>query len=156
VPPRPLQGIEGEIPGGHGFVIAKERAQSLAEEHHAEFLALGVYLFSTEYLAGENTAVALLPTTDIYRAIAAVGTAGPDCGVSNEDLIAWLRDLEKDQPFLITGIGRDFIEGRFIAPIKDPAALLERINRLCHDDYEEEGQNPADDLFRRIAGQGGE
>ena len=60
---------------------------------------LSLSMRASEYLAGENAAVALLPTTDVYRAIAAVGTAGPDCEVSNEDLIAWLRDLEKEQPF---------------------------------------------------------
>jgi hypothetical protein len=63
--------------------------------------------------------------------IAALDTNGQN---STDDLIAWLRELEKDQPFVITGIGADFIDGNFTTPLKDPASIVKRINAICPDD----------------------
>ncbi len=129
-----LHGAEDEIPGGFGYVIAEDRARAIAEEHHKEFLSLGTYLFFSRDLADVNDpVVALLPTTDVYRAIGAVGTEGPNSEVYNADLIKWLRELEKEQPFLIFGMGRDFIEGKFTTAIKDPVGLVKRICKLCPD-----------------------
>jgi len=49
-------------------------------------------------------------------------------------LIAWLRKLEKEQPFIVLGLGNDFLEGKFTTPITDPLALVRRINELCPDE----------------------
>jgi hypothetical protein len=148
-----LEGVEGKIPGGCGFLLddnpsqtfvekgaveyfgVRDRARQFVEQHQAETLAQDAYLFHTRDLTYRNgPAVALLPTTDVYRAIAAVQTEGPNSNVYTDDLIAWLRDLEKDYPFQITGIGTDFLEGMFLTPIQDPAALVKRINEICPDD----------------------
>jgi ankyrin repeat protein len=123
-----------EIPGAYGFVVAENRAREIVEEHQNEFLSLGACLFFTRDLTDvSGSAVALLPTTDVYRAIAAVETQGPDSEVYNPDLIKWLRKLEEDQPFVIFGIGRDFIEGKFTSEIKKPVELVKRICKLCPD-----------------------
>ncbi len=135
--PRPLEGVNDRIPGGYGFVLDEARARTLVEQYQAEVLAQGFYLFFTKDLTAANgSAVALLPAGDIYQVLAAVETEGPNSQVSNEDLITWLRELEEKQPFLITGIGSDFIEGRFTTPIKNPETLAKRINRLCPDGVE--------------------
>jgi hypothetical protein len=60
-----------------------------------------------------------------------VGTEGPDDKVHNADLIRWLRELELEEPFEISAIGTDFIEGRFARPLSDPLSLTRRINQLC-------------------------
>jgi hypothetical protein len=131
VSPSPLRNsLNAEIPGGYAFSVSENRASSLVEEHQAEFLARGIYLFSIE------DTIAVLPTSDVYRVIAAIGTTGANSGVYNHDLITWLRELEKDQPFHITGIGPDFLEGKFTTAIKDPVALVKKINKLCPDDDE--------------------
>jgi hypothetical protein len=97
-------------------------------------LGKGGYLFFSRDLTRRNGPVlALLPTSDVYQVIAAVGTEGPNSKVHNEDLIAWLRELEKDQPFSITAVGTDFLEGKFTASIQDPFGLVRRINKLCPD-----------------------
>ena len=48
-------------------------------------------------------------------------------------VIAWLRELEAEQPFELTGIGFDFLSGRFAAPVKDPAGLAKRMYEFCPD-----------------------
>ena len=129
-----LHGIEEKIPGGQGVLLDESRAKALAEQHQEEFLADGGFLFFTRDLLKRNgSAIAILPTNDVYRAIAAVGTEGPNSDVENAALIAWLREVEKEQPFSILGIGADFLEVRFKTPIKDPADLAKRINQLCPD-----------------------
>jgi len=156
--PSGLEGVEGKIPGGYGFLLdenssrtfveggvegylgVQDRARHFVDLHHAETLAQGAYLFHTRDLTERNgTALALLPTTDAYRVIAAVQTEGPNSNFYNDALIAWLRSLEKDQPFLITGVGTDFIEGKFLTPIPDPAALAKRINAICPPEDETPG-----------------
>ncbi len=150
IKPSPLLGADRKIPGGQGFLFDRDLGQMLVESrlaefaghgdparefverHHAAILAQGFYLFySRDIVSKSGDVVALLPTADLYRVIAALETDGQD---STDDLIAWLRDLEEDQPFAITGIGTDFIEGMFTTPIKDPAALAKRINEICPDD----------------------
>jgi hypothetical protein len=128
VSPVPLRNtLNAEISGGCAFSVPENRAGSFVEEHQTEFLAQGMYLFSME------DAIAVLPTTDVYRVIAAIGTTGANSGVYNEDLVTWLRELEKEQPFRITGIGRDFLAGKFTTAIKDPVTLVKKINKLCPD-----------------------
>jgi len=129
-----LHGIEDKIPGGQGVLLEESRAKALVEQYQSEFLAKGAFLFFTRDLTKRNgPAIAVLPTNDVYRAIAAVGTEGPNSDVDNGALIAWLREVEREQPFSIFGIGTDFLEVRFKTPIKDPADLAKRINQLCPD-----------------------
>jgi len=137
-PSSPLEGVDGTIPGGCGFLMPEDDARTLVERHQSEFLENGFYLFFTKDLTEKNgTAVAMLPTADVYRVLAAVETEGANSRVSNEDLIAWLRKLEKKHPFRIMGIGSDFIEGRFTAPIVDAPAIVRQINKLCPDGDED-------------------
>ena len=156
--PQPLVGLNGTIPGGCGFLLddnpgmtlveggpaqylgVLDRARQFVERHQAEILAQGTYLFHTRDLTKQNgIAVALLPTIDVYEVIAAVETEGPNSNVSNDDLIAWLRNLEKDMPFLITGVGTDFLEGKFLNPVQEPAALVKRIKEICPGDVFQPG-----------------
>jgi ankyrin repeat protein len=149
IKPSRLEGADERVPGGQGFLFdtnpeprlvegrvaefaaRTDAAREFVERHHAQILAQGFYLFySRDILSRSGDVVALLPTADVYRVIAALETNGAD---STEKLIAWLRELEQDQPFTITGIGADFIEGKFTTPIKDPVALVKRINEICPD-----------------------
>jgi hypothetical protein len=150
IKPSCLTGPDEDIPGGFGFVFdddtpktlveqgvgpfiaAGERTRKFVEQHQAEILKQGAYLFHTRDLAEDNgPAVAVLPTTDVYQVLAAVETEGANEGVSCEDLQAWLRDLEKFQPFVIVGLGADFVEGKFTSPIRDAPDLVRRINQIC-------------------------
>jgi hypothetical protein len=54
-------------------------------------------------------------------------------GLHTSDVIAKLRELERDAPFVLTGIGYDHVEGRFLSPLSDPEAMAERLYALCPD-----------------------
>ena len=66
---------------------------------------------------------------------APVGTNpnGANYGHDNAAVIAWLRALHAKQPFALTGAGRDFVEGRFVEPVRDPEALAEIVHAFCPD-----------------------
>jgi hypothetical protein len=145
--PSPLLNEEGKIPGGKGFLFAQDLGQThvergfaefkahadavreFVERHQAEILSRGGYLFYSRDIVSKNgDVVALLPTTNVYRVIAALETNGQN---STDDLIAWLRQLEQAQPLVIMGIGPDFIDGKFTTPVKDARALVRQINQIC-------------------------
>jgi len=46
---------------------------------------------------------------------------------------SWLAALARDEPFSITGIGFDWIEGRFLSEPRDPGALARRFYAFCPD-----------------------
>ncbi|ELS32432.1 MULTISPECIES: ankyrin repeat domain-containing protein [Pseudanabaena] len=75
----------------------------------------------------------ILPTTDKYEAIAAMGTNGCNCGIGTGYVLEWLRELEEEQPFVITSIRGDLLSGRFLTPIQDPEELAERMYEFCPD-----------------------
>ena len=41
---------------------------------------------------------------------------------------------EKVQPFVIVGLGADFVEGKFTSPIRDAPGVIRRINQICKPD----------------------
>ncbi len=91
----------------------------------------------------------ILPTTDKYEAIAAMGTNGCNCGIGTGYVLEWLRELEEEQPFVITSIRGDLLSGRFLTPIQDPEELAERMYEFCPDIVDqgcESVENLADSL----------
>jgi hypothetical protein len=83
----------------------------------------------------EDGAIMLLafPTPDPYAVVAACGTNGDNYGTSNADVIAWLRDLEKTHPFVLTECGFDYCAGRFLKPVADAKKLAKRMYEFCPD-----------------------
>lgn len=62
-----------------------------------------------------------------------MGTNGANYSIEPDSIIAWLRALGRDQPFVLTGIGFGWLEGRFTAAIRDPEALARRFYAFCPD-----------------------
>src|SRR5204862_414942 len=93
------------------------------------FLEKGFYLFRSEQhfgIAGHRDRVALFPRSDRDEILRLMGTNGWNYDIGPDSVIAWLRTLERDHPFVLTGIGFDWVEGRFRSAIgvADGACLL--------------------------------
>lgn len=73
--------------------------------------------------------LALFPTSDVFEALAAVQVAGGFEGVPVA--LRRLREIEQDDPFNLTFISPDTLEGEFLAPPKDAAKLAARLYELC-------------------------
>jgi len=134
--PRPLESHEevGLVKGGVSFDAAQEKVEKLLRKAHSDFLARGFYLFRYEQHFGTSPdKVGLLPTTDKYAVIAAMGTNGVNYNIGTAGIMAWLRDLEAEQPFVLTGISFEHLEGFFTTTIKDRKSLARRMYHFCPD-----------------------
>ena len=77
--------------------------------------------------------VGLFPTTDVFEVLRAMDTNGDNYGLGPDDVAAWLRELHAEQPFEITALAFDTVEGHFLGPIKDPKRLARRMYKFCPD-----------------------
>lgn len=130
----------GDVKGGVSFDVPQDKVSKLLRNAHADFLAKGFYLFRYDQnfgIGGSPDKVGLLPTSDKYAVIAAMGTNGVNYNIGTDGVIAWLKDLEREQPFVLTGIGMDYVEGHFTRPVKDRKALARRMYEFCPDIVEQ-------------------
>jgi hypothetical protein len=93
--------------------------------------AAGFCLIRFETLMMDPTA--LLFPSDKYAVIAACGTNTNMSGHDAHDLILWLRDMERENPFELTECGFDRLAGVFSSPVVNALQLAERMLRLCPD-----------------------
>jgi len=134
--PHQLRAADGmPVQGGFFFCVPNKKAAALlVAKHQRRLLAKDCFLFWTEGQseAGES-AVGILPSADIFEAIAAIQTNGANYQVSNEEIITQMRKLSSTHPFTLTGLGFDFISGRFSSPIEEAAKLANWFSKFCPD-----------------------
>jgi hypothetical protein len=136
--PQPLRspGEGEELAGGVSFEGPAAKVESVLQEAHSKLLAQGFYLFRYEQhfgIGGALDKIGLLPSSDKYEVMAAMETNGDNYNIGTSGVIGWMRELEKDQPFVLTGIGFDFMEGRFVGPVRDTRTLARRMYEFCPD-----------------------
>lgn len=128
------------ILGGVTFRVDHRLAEAILSKWHGHFLERGAYLFRSNRnfgAGGKPDALALLPTDNRDDVIRAMGTNGCNYDVDTEDIIQWLDEVELEQPFIVTGVGMDFLEGKFTTPIKDPDGFAKRMYEFCPDIVEQ-------------------
>lgn len=114
---------------GRSFALDANTADRLLAGSHSAFRKAGFYLFRYERgfgLPGELDHVALLATADRDAVLRRMGTADGHGTLTTEALVAWLRQLEKDQPFELAEIGVDYVAGRFDRAPQDAQAMARR------------------------------
>ena len=122
---------------GFSFEVRTDSlAKAIADTAAVLFHAKGFALFVEQGSPGNSNtrgSLVLMPDRDPYTAIEAIGTSGGFYSPTTPQIVRWLRDLENDQPFVITGIGYNYIEGRFSMPLKDARTLAKRFYKFCPD-----------------------
>ncbi len=124
------------IGGAYQATASYESAEGNLLAWHQAALKHGAFLFRIDCrfgISGQPDIIALLPTTDPYEVIQAVGTDGVNFDVDNAEVIAWLRGMEEQNPFTLTGAGLDFLEGYFVTPPDNAPALAKRMYEFCPD-----------------------
>ena len=125
---------------GFAVSVAPARAERLVAAAQPRFFEKGFYLFRSEQhfgIAGHADRVALFPRSDRYEILRLMGTNGWNYDIGPDSVIAWLRALERDHPFVLTGMGFDWVEGRFRSAIGDADALARRFYAFCPDIVEQ-------------------
>jgi hypothetical protein len=138
VKPQPLlsQAGDEQIAGGACFAVPHEKIEAILFKTHTNFLARGFYIFRCDEnfgIGGHPDLVGLLPTTNKFEVMAAMDTNGNNYSIGTSGVIAWMQELEQEQPYVLTGIGFDCMAGRFTSPVKDPDHLAERMYQFCPD-----------------------
>jgi uncharacterized protein DUF4253 len=137
---------------GFAVRVSSARAEQLVTAAQPRFLERGFYLFRSEQhfgIGGERDRVALFPRSDPYEILRLMGTNGWNYDIGPDSIVAWLRTLERDHPFVLTGMGFDWVEGRFDSQTGDADALARRFHAFCPD-VVEQGTETVEALAREL------
>ena len=111
----PLVGTDsvGDSLVTEGFAVSVPAAwaERLVAMAQPRFLEQGFYLFRAEQHFGigrRSDRVALFPRSDRYEILRLVGTNGWNYDIGPDSIVAWLPVLERDHPFVLTGMGFDW------------------------------------------------
>jgi hypothetical protein len=126
---------DDEVPGWFSIhVNTKRRKDIKTGEIQNQFLARGCFVYEPDSYRGDGPEkLCIIPTADKYDAIAVHQTNGCNYDIGPSDVVAWLRELEAEQPFILTCIAHDTLAGRFLTAIADPEGLAERMYEFCPD-----------------------
>lgn len=89
----------------------------------------GLYLFHP----GSPDSLAVIPANHWRTAIAVMQTNGANSDLYAADIVKWLEELEKNQPFELSTIAHDRLEGVFLTPIAEPMKLARKMVKFCSD-----------------------
>jgi ankyrin repeat protein len=133
--PKPVSNEEDQpMVGCVKLQLPSETADRILKEHHRAFLGRGCYLLKSNrgYTSGKDE-LTLLPTANRAEVLAAFQTNGANFEVYPQDVVQWLDELEKSQPFVLTGVGFDWCEGTFTKPLVDSKKLAKKMYEFCPD-----------------------
>jgi len=137
---------------GFAVGVPSGRAERLVAAAQPRFLEKGFYLFRSEQHLGISDRadrVALFPRSDRYEILRLMGTNGWNYGIGPDSVVVWLEALERDHPFVLTGMGFDWVEGRFRSAMRDADALARRFYAFCPD-VVDQGTETVDALARDL------
>jgi ankyrin repeat protein len=124
-----------DVPGWFSIHVNSKRRQDIkTEELQQRFLERGCFVYEPGYYYRDGPEkLCILPTPDKYKVIALHQTNGCNYGIGPGYVVQWLRELEAEQPFILTCIAHDTLAGRFLTPIENPEELAERMYDFCSD-----------------------
>lgn len=129
-----------DVDGGVAFAVPFEQANASLRDWTEDYLDDSAYVFRYETnfdIRKDPDIVVLLPTSDKFAVLRAAGTSGPNYDITNADIIRWLREFDREQPFLLTEAGMDYFAGWLNDPPDDSLPLAKRFYRLCPDIVEQ-------------------
>ncbi len=115
--------------GGVSFSLPAHQIKEILQKEHWEYMNVGFYLFECQF----EQQIGLLPTTDKYDVIAVMQTNAVNVNLGTRDIVDWLREFEKEQRFELTGIGSDFLSGKFTGELRDSKKIAIRLRKFCPD-----------------------
>ncbi len=117
--------------------VELRRAEELLQNEREVFAELGCTLFrcGRAVFSDSEESLGILPTTDPFEVIAAIGTAGPNYGIFMSEVVAELRELHELFPFHLTQVRYDTIGLEFAKTIPKSKSQkwAVRLYELCPD-----------------------
>jgi hypothetical protein len=119
-----------EDDGTVGLVVTEFQAEQVVAAQQDALLRAGCFAFSYAGSVGGGC-LALMRTTNPLDAVRKVGTAGPNWGITNDAVVAWLEATMKRHPMRLVTIGEDKLEARLLGPVRDARPLAKSIIDIC-------------------------
>lgn len=92
----------------------------------------GCHLVLAEpWVPGESAKWTLFPTSNPYAVVAACGTEGANHSVNTQDIIAWLRQVEMQNPFDLTLCNHESVGCHFHGQVKSASKLAKSMAEIC-------------------------
>ncbi len=141
-PARPLKADDGfgGSPGQVGMQVpvAENRVDALLAAAQPRFAASGFVLLHTQVfdgVPGQWDALVVFPYGDPYLVLRKLNTNGANYGIQPEQVVAWLREVDREHPLTVNQAGFDFVGARFRDPVSpaEARALAARVTRFCPD-----------------------
>ncbi|HEY4157221.1 MAG TPA: DUF4253 domain-containing protein [Polyangiaceae bacterium] len=124
---------DDKIPAGRMFTTTDGLKKVV--DLHDRLEAQGAYLFLLDSGMGfKPDRLGLLPTTDKYQVLETMQTNGNHAH-THAEVMAWLHELDRSDPWLLLGASYDFVDGFFVDPVHDPNALAQNVLTFCPDFY---------------------
>lgn len=142
------KGIEGKRLAG--FSVRTAKADEAIASFSRPLRAKGYLIFRSRQNYGNvPDVVTVIKGSSSYDILRIQKTEAPAYKLNTRAIIAWLKERQKDGPFVITGAGQDFVEARFIRQPENMKAFARKVAAFAPDVLRE-GPSTADRLADRM------
>lgn len=126
----PAEALFKDRSGGFAFGGSAADIEAVIATEQGNLLRKNVYALT---LDAEHTGLGVLPTNSWVEAVAFLQTSAPNYSLTNSAIIRRLQEIELEFPFMVTGAGGDFIEGRFTEALRNSKKVAQQFYELCPD-----------------------
>jgi hypothetical protein len=131
------------------FTVSQDKRDMLVTKLQQRLGNGFVVYFSEQNFGHEPDEITVLESLDRYDALRFEGCNGVNYDVYTEDIITYLQELEQTNPFVLTGVGFDFVQGNFISPPSNVEELANSMYEFCPD-IVEQGTETVEGLFEEL------
>lgn len=146
-------GVAQPAPDLAGFTVHVESRRTIdVADVQRRFLDRGCFVFRgpSTSASGYPQRLVVLPTTDRYEAMAALGVNGDNYGISNLDVIRWMKGFEQEHPHTVLELGFDAVVVSLADEVGNPERLAGLVYAFCPD-IVDQGDGDIADVANRIA-----
>ncbi len=142
---RDIEGIRIAVPEEDRDAIVHTLQETLQQDY--------VVYFSEQNFGHGPDVVTVLQSADRYDALRFEGCNGINYDIYTDDIIAHLEALEKEHPFVLKGVGVDFLQGDFLTVPDDVETLAQYMYEFCPD-IVDQGTGTVEELANEIKNTG--
>lgn len=117
-----------------GFSVRTKNADEIVSSLSRAFRRNGYLIFKSRQNYGNvPDVVTVIKGNNSYDILKVQKTEAPNYHLNTKAIIRWLREQQKQAPFVITGASADWVEARFVRPPGDMHAFAKKVYAFSPD-----------------------